>query len=62
MPEPVSDHITTTPNADAPYSAVDSDRSTEPWRKLTMNSGKADIHDGHITAAGFEDSPPWRQV
>lgn len=62
MPEPVSDHIVTTPNADATYSAVDSDRSAEPWHKLSANSGKADLHTGQVTDAGFEDSPPWRQV
>lgn len=62
MAEPVSAHIVSTPEPGREYSAADSDNSTAPWVKLSRNSGKADINDGHITDAGFEDSPPWRQV
>jgi hypothetical protein len=60
MPEPVSDHITTTPNADAPYDAT-SPSAAEPWKKMDATSGPADLHSGRVTGE-FESSPPWQQV
>ena len=62
MAQPVSSPITSTPSQPGqPYSAVDNDTATPPWRKLP--GGSADIHTGRLT--GTSDWPSdgkWQQT
>lgn len=61
MAQPVSSPITSTPSVPGqPYSPVDGDTSTPPWKKLP--AGPADIHTGRFTGSGFASDGKWQQV